>query len=110
MTADEDAEELDAASISRLFYLNVKPEQYSHLFQALVDCSSGINLVHENVICTLKIPVTSCIGSKGSLANRKTPLSCNSSVVLSYSIAGVFRQDTFFVSCISGQPMILAMP
>ena len=101
---------MDTPSVSRLLYLNVKLEQYSPLFQALVDCGSAINLVHENVVSALKIPVTSCIGPKVSLADGKTLLSCNSYVVLSYSVAGVSRQDTFFVSSIGAQPMILGMP
>ena len=104
------AKELDTPSVSRLLYLNVKLEQYSRLFQALVDCGSSINLVHENVVSALKIPVTSCIGPKVSLADGKTTLSCNSYVVLSYSVAGVSKRDTFFVSSIGAQPLILGMP
>ena len=102
--------ELDTPSVSHLLYLNVKLEQYSRLFQALVDCGSSINLVHENVVSALKIPVTSCIGPKVSLADGKTTLSCNSYVVLSYSVAGVSKRDTFFVSSIGAQPLILGMP
>ena len=44
------AEEFDTPSVSRLLYFNVKLEQYSRLFQALVDCGSVINPVHENVL------------------------------------------------------------
>ena len=104
------AKELDTPSVSRLLYLNVQLEQYSRLFQTLVDCGSSINLVHENVVSALKIPVTSCIGPNVSLADGKTTLSCNSYVVLSYSVAGVSKRDTFFVSSIGAQSLILGMP
>ena len=104
------AEELDTPVVSRLLYLNVKLEQYSRLFQALVDCGSSINLVNENIVSALKIPVIPCIGPKVSLADGKTPLSCTSYVVLLYSVAGVSRRDTFFVSSIGAQPLILGMP
>ena len=103
------AEELDTPSVSRLLYFNVKLERYLRLFQALVDSGSSINLVHENIVSALKIPVIPCVGPKVSLADGKTTLSCNSYVVLSYSVAGVSRRDTFFVSSIGAQPMILRM-
>ena len=104
------AEELDTPSVSHLLYLNVKLERHLRLFQSLVDCGSSINLVHENVVSALKIPVIPCVGPKVSLADGKTTLSCNSYVVLSYSVAGIFRRDTFFVSAIGSQPLILGMP
>ena len=50
-------EELDTPSVSRLLYLNIKLERYLCLFQALVDCGSSINLIHENTVSALKIPV-----------------------------------------------------
>jgi hypothetical protein len=81
-------EELDTPSVSHLLYLDVKLERYSHLLQALVDCSSSINLIHESIVSALKIPVKPCVGPKVSLADGKTTLSYNSYVVLSYSVAG----------------------
>ena len=104
------AEELNTPSVSHLLYLNVKLERHLRLFQSLVDCGSSINLVHENVVSALKIPVIPCVGPKVSLADGKTTLLCNSYVVLSYSVAGIFRRDTFFVSAIGSQPLILGMP
>ena len=94
------AEELDTPSVSRLLYSNVKLEPYLRLLQALIDCGSSINLIHERIVSMLKIPVIPCVGPKVSLADGKTTLSCNSYVVLSYSVAGISRRDTFFVSSI----------
>jgi hypothetical protein len=104
------AEKLDTPSVSHLLYLDVKLKRYSCLLQALVDCSSSINLIHESIVSALKIPVKPCVGPKVSLADGKTTLSCNSYVVLSYSVVGIPRRDTFFVSSIGAQPMILGMP
>ena len=67
---------------------------------ALVDGGSSINLIHESVVASLDIPHVPCIGSKVSLANGKTTLSCNSFVVLLHTIAGVAHKYTFFVSSI----------
>jgi len=68
------AEELDTPSVSHLLYLNVKLERYLRLFQALVDGGSSINLIHENTVSALKIPVIPCVGPKVSLADGKTTL------------------------------------
>jgi hypothetical protein len=103
-------EELDTPSVSHLLYLSVDLLKYSRVFQALVDCGSLINLIHESVVSLLDIPHVPCVGPKVSLADGKTTLSCNSYVVLSYSIAGVAHKHTFFVSSIGAQAMILGMP
>jgi hypothetical protein len=104
------AEELDTPSVSRLLYVSVKLTRYSRLLQALIDGGSAINLIHESIVSLLKIPVTPCVGPKVSLADGKTTLSCNSFAVLSYTLAGVPRRDTFFVSSIGAQAVILGMP
>ena len=104
------AEELDTPTVSHLLYPDTKLEQRSQLFQALLDCGSSINLIHEHVISSLHIPVTPCVGPEVSLADGKTTLSCNLFVSLSYSVSGVSRRDTFFVSSIGAQPLILGMP
>jgi hypothetical protein len=80
------------------------------LLQALVDGGSSINLIHESIVALLDIPRVPCVGPKVSLADGKTTLSCNSFVVLSYTIAGVAHKHTFFVSSIGAQAMILGMP
>jgi len=80
------------------------------LLQALVDGGSAINLIHESIVSSLKIPVTPCVGPKVSLADGKATLSCNSFVVLSYILAGVSKRDTFFVFSIGAQAVILGMP
>ena len=82
----------------------------SRLLQAFVDGGSAINLVHESIVSSLKIPVTPCVGPKVSLADGKATLSCNSFVVLSYILAGVSKRDTFFVFSIGAQAVILGMP
>ena len=104
------AEELDTPVVSRLLYVSAKLSAYSRLLQALVDGGSSINLIHESIVSLLKIPVMPCIGPKVSLADGKTTLSCNSFVVLDYTLVGVPRRDTFFVSSIGAQAMILGMP
>jgi hypothetical protein len=103
-------EELDTPSVSHLLYLSVKLDKYSRLLQALLDAGSSINLIHESIVSLLDIPHVPCVGPKVSLADGKTTLSCNSFVVLSYTIAGVAHKHTFFVSSIGAQAMILGMP
>jgi hypothetical protein len=84
-------EELDNSSISHLLYLDIKLERYSHLLQALINYGSSINLIHESIVSLLKIPIKPYISPKVSLADGKTILSCNSYVVLSYSILSIPR-------------------
>ena len=76
----------------------------------LIDSGASINLIHEQVCSFLSLPVTPCQGPKVSLADGSTVLSCSGVVKLSYSIANVSMQHTFFVANIGVQSMILGMP
>jgi hypothetical protein len=110
MTLIVTAEELDTSSVSHLLYLSVKLDRSSCLVQALVDGGSSINLIHESIVALLDIPTVPCIGPKVSLPDGKTTLPCKLFVVLDYTLTGIPRQDTIFVSSIGVQAMTLGMP
>lgn len=67
-------QDLDTSSVFHLLYLFIKLDEYSYLFQSLVDYAFSINLVYEPVVLSLNILVTVCIGSRVSLADDYTVL------------------------------------
>jgi len=101
---------LDTPVLSHLLYLSVSLVNVSATLRALVDCGSSINIIHESTVSSYKLPVRSCVGPKVTLADGKTTLHCDSYVTLSYIVAGILCQDTFFVARIGAQAMILGMP
>ena len=96
--------------LSHLLYLSVSVTGLSSTLRALVDCGSSINIIHESVVSSYKLPVRPCVGPKITLADGKTTLYCDSYVTLSYIVAGIPCRDTFFVAPIGAQAMILGMP
>ena len=104
------SQELYTPVISHLFYVSVALDVFGSVLQALIDSGSAINIIHDAIVAFLKIPVRPCVGPKVTLADGKTSLYCNSSVVLSYSISGFRYQASFFVAPIGAQAMILGMP
>ena len=110
VTLSVTSQELYTPVISRLLYVSVSLNVFGSVHQALVDSGSAINIVHDSVVASLKIPVRPCVGPKVTLADGKTSLYCNSFVSLSCTVAGLHCQDTFFVAPIGAQAMILGMP
>jgi hypothetical protein len=85
VTLSVTSQELYTPVISHLFYVSVALDVFGSVLQALIDSGSAINIIHDAIVAFLKIPVRPCVGPKVTLADGKTSLYCNSSVVLSYS-------------------------